>query len=618
AVRAVVSVMVGERPPDLIDGFDQLAHPSMHVLEDAERLLEDDSVDPVQRADLERLTRFFFDPEGFEAATDPVAADEEPAVTEPDGLVRPQGLARGARQVRCPGDVVQIDEWVIFEATRTNLDYCKEQRGDDIVYYPVQFDRSADGESEPDATTGAQVAQVMFELIDEARTVYRDRAGSELQPIFFLISPRPDPSGNALGHVVGRSSERRCTGAILLSDDMFIRGPELEFTMAHELFHCIQATWPGGTLTEFVSEGGADYFAGLVVPEGKCSSGQVSEGRKIDSLTANGSLLDAKYDGWVFWDYLEAFRDMPSQQISQMHQAVKSGTSIDDAMQGFVPDLRRSINEFYVRLMGPGLACDIRGSAFTADETIEDVGEVTFADAPWRGTRYKVTYPEMRYFAQEAGDGDPIGMADIDEARSEAGWVVVAPEIRSKCDEEAEWAVVLARPPSGSGAADDRKLQVTDRQDTDCDPCPVGDWSFDLASMAQFFESFDQGSGADVAISGTWTVAVVGSRDGSPTEISDAQDVVLTFTIDGNSLPIAVTGRGSGSWTGDETTLGLPSYQSSGQASFFDRTTSVTETGAAALGYTCDDGVMTFAANGTEVTLTREADEGERYFGTGG
>ncbi|MFV1990888.1 MAG: hypothetical protein ACC652_09140, partial [Acidimicrobiales bacterium] len=60
-VRAVISIVLGELPPEAVPAFDELPHSSHRGIFDRARLLlEDPTIDDAVRADLARLTSFFF------------------------------------------------------------------------------------------------------------------------------------------------------------------------------------------------------------------------------------------------------------------------------------------------------------------------------------------------------------------------------------------------------------------------------------------------------------------------------------------------------------------------------------------------------------------------------
>lgn len=595
AVRAIISVLLGERPPESIVGFDDVVHPSLGgLLDRAVVLLDDPSVDAEQRDDLARLTAFFLAPDGADG---------------PEGLRRPHGFAGAPRVQTGCGIGSSVSEDGLFQAEYTGRRYCSEERDGDTIYYPVAM--------RDEGAVWEQAAERFFEIIEQARTGYLDLVATEMPPVKFLISPRPDPTGIAAAHVVSRTGESTCRGAIFATDSFMAQDVELDNTMAHELFHCVQGEWEGtfpSAGEDFVEEAGASYFAYKLL--GQCAPGDASRGPALDQHTANRSLLEASYDAWFFWAYLDEHGKLGASQIGQLHRAFKAGTPIDEALRSFVPDIDRTMNEFYVRMMGPGLACGFQGWQTTGQRDITDVGPVEFADAPWQGTRYEVTYPAKRYFAQVAGDALPIGMAEPGRSPSEAAWVDVEPVIRTECDDEESWYVVLATAGPAASAAPDRALEVTERQDPQCDPCPIGSWAFDVADMSAFFESFaPPGQDVDITIGGTWTLQF-GAPTGSSTVVSDSQNTVITFSNSLGGFESTVTGGGQGQWTGNGSNLSVSNYTSTGTASLFGVSSTSTSTDSAGAAYTCEGDVMTITLQEQQIGLTRiDPVRGNPYFG---
>ena len=614
AVRAIVSIIMGELPPEAVPALDELPHPSIPALLDrAADLLAGNELADAERADLERLTEFFFDP-----SSDSTTADAETSAGSGEGGddSEPQGIrsglvgsARAQAAASCPPasgldgeSKAGVEDF--FDVEVTGVAYCELSQGEDSVLYPLISD---------DESTYLGAALQILDLIPFAREGYQGLAGTEMPPVRFLISARSDPEGDSFGHVVSaKLPGRQCVGAIFATSGFFAEAAEFRNTVAHELFHCVQAEWEGlDSDNDFVFESGASYFAYRLL--GECSPEDVSRGSTLDQRTATGSLLDSEYDGWFFWAFLDEHGHLDSNEISRLHQRVKVGTAVEDALGELLPDVSKTLNEFYVRMVGPKLACGFQGDQFTGEKTAKEVGAITFADAPWQGTRYKVTYPQKRYFEQSAGDTGLIGMADFDKRSAEGAWVVTEPEIRTTCNEAEDWIVVLA------GATDssvpDRMLSIDKRNDGECDPCPFGKWAIDLETMATFFESY--GEGIDVQISGSWTLDFDGASGGGAT-LEDERQIVLTFPgLAGPDTGLSVNGSGSGGWQGDETVLVLSNYVSEGEASFFGVSASQADGGTdAGLGYGCDeDGLLTITSNGVTIVANRlDPVKGTPYF----
>ncbi len=322
-IRAVLSIVLGELSPQAVPALDELPHTSYpSILNRARVLLEDQSLDEAVRADLERLTYFFFS-DSFsgsasgddEAGASSIGAGQEPAVLAASASSQPTGVFASL-----PASVSQsldcgIDEFLTFGAQDTQLCYqVMSNSADDIVYVP--------------ATPGAiDPSAQIFDLIEQARTGYEELAGSELPAIRVLLSTRLNlgdtGTEKTLAHVASYLFST-CRIAIFATDEFFTGGPELRLMVAHELFHCVQETWNGDLDNEgLVAEGGAHYFAQKLVNE--CTGIDEGFGRQLDTNTASGSLLDLSYEGWFFWAFLDEQGYLAPQAIAQLHRAVAEG-----------------------------------------------------------------------------------------------------------------------------------------------------------------------------------------------------------------------------------------------------------------------------------------------------
>ena len=615
-VRAIVSVLMGEADPALVPALDDLPHPSIgHVIERAERLLEDPDVDEEQRADLARLTAYFFD----EPVVDDAADSAVPGSTQ--GFRR-VGITRALRQgSNCSAgrDASQMQEsWFGALDTSTTaagpVTYCVIQEGDARVYFPLVYDFG------DDENLGRAAAERTFEIIELARNGYPNLAGSELPPVDVLITPRVNPESRALAHMAS-SSGSRCRVAVFMSMEFFDQGLAFDEIIAHELFHCVQREWSGSmsTMGHFVQEGGASYFAGaLLRDQSPCLPINGSNAPNIDAWTANNSLLEISYPGWLFWDYLEQQQGIAPVQIAEMHKRAKNGQDIGQVLEELVPDLGAVLNEFYVRLMGPGLACDTRGGEYTSTITVEESGPLKLSNTAWVGTRYFVVYPKGTFTAQQRGDGGPIGMAEHAKRSDASAWKTVLPEVRSRCNEPEQVAVVVADHTPGQASSPDRVVEIDRREKTNCDACPVGTWQTTEESLEAFFEEFNA-SGVEIDVDGGWRFTFEGTQDGTGTPISENGDVTYNFTSQGFTLPTRVQSSGSGQWTGDESNMGVLGYTSTGTASLLGVSSSSTDTSSVSVTYTCEEDDMAITVQGRTIELLRQdSEQGDPYPFTGG
>jgi len=294
---------MGERFPESIPALEEL--PRYHyaeVIDRAIEFLDSTDADDVSARDLTRLISFFVaddssadSSEGGDGGaagsteTGSSSGDIEGAYGDATSF-SPVGLRSAfPRQASCE----RPQEIVLYSAEQTLVCYEKFEDGDDVVVISIHAD-------------AVDISDRIFSIIQLARPGYSSLAGSELQPVNVLVSINPSPAepqtsatpavprGGSIAHVESRSGSV-CRVAIFAGSTLATGGPELSFTIAHELFHCIQGQWDGSA-PDFVEEGGADVFAYEVLGQ-MCTAQHVGLGAKLDSATTSGSLLDASYEG---------------------------------------------------------------------------------------------------------------------------------------------------------------------------------------------------------------------------------------------------------------------------------------------------------------------------------
>jgi hypothetical protein len=604
-VRAVISIVVGELPPEAVPAFDELPHSShREILERAKLLLEDPTVDDAVRADLARLTDFFFS----DTYADTQLASEESS-TEFDSNGEQRVVLAGARGFveqtgACSSGASQVAELQVFGATDTS------------VCYQVVLNAAGDAIWVPILPDAVDFSDDIFAVIEQARAGYVDLAGSELPKVQLFISTRPsppdtgDPQGGAFDAHVISSFSTSCRVAVFATDTFFASGQEARFVIAHELFHCIQATWQGAISDKFTEEGGADYFAYRLL--GECVATQVALGQALDTKTANGSLLDVDYEGWFYWAFLDEQGYLSPQAIAQLHQAVSEGTPVSEGVSAAVSDLPSVMNEFYVRLVGPGLACDFQGSEVTDTKTVKQKGPIELTASLWQGTRYKLDYKKKRLFEQENKGPGRIGMAKFDSRSDEGDWVVTTPEVRTRCAEDEPWIVVVTALDAASSSSN--VVEVTEVSDGVCDACLIGQWDLDMGAVGAVFDKNIPGQSVDV--SGSWIFEFGAAAPGASTAIFTEE---RNFQMAAGPLVVEQSGTGSGQYTADENTFVVSGYSSTVVASAAGFTSVPFELlgGDGGAAYECEGDSLAYSV-GTDAWFASRipsTPKGEPYFG---
>ena len=465
---------------------------------------------------------------------------------------------------------------------RSTKPHCSKQEFTEQCFTVYEND---DGDriyiSDEQAADGELVAGQVAGMLETARSGFDQLAGTPVPKVDILISPRASVGGDDLGHAV--NSKRPCRVAIFAPDGFFT-ADNVDFTLAHELFHCVQGVWDGEFGSDQLSEeGGADYFAWKLT--GSCAD-QIDWGSTLDQKTAKGSLLDLSYAGWWFWAYLDENRGVSSQSIASLHQGVKLGTPIPDGLEGLVGDVPAVVNEFFVRLVGPGLACELKGNTFTEEEPIMIAEEkvVDLAAQLWQGTRYKLTYEELQRYVQVDQGGGPIGMAKENQRRDEGDWVVYTQEVRTGCEDDEKWVAVVTSPSNGGGT---HSLEVEIAEKGSCDPCMLGFWSVDITTLEKFYEAFSPGE--NIELGGAWTIGFGPDDDAGDALFTDERDITLMLPDRSSTFSLALSGFGSAEYTANEVTFAVDAYIDGGTASIQGYSSPFANaSGDGALLYICD------------------------------
>lgn len=620
-IRATLSVVMGELSPDAIPALVEL--PRFHyseVVERAVELVDDPTVDDERRAELARLTAFFTAEELtlVEVPVDSVAGaaietrgDEESATGRSRGaVVVPVAFAPSGPHPALQTSCVRPQEVTVYAAAATGSAVCytEYQRGDDIILVA-------------DLPSSLDISERVFDLIDRAREGYRAISGYELQPVSMLVSPNLSPAtgkyaeGEVLAHVASAGSST-CRVAMFASDTLATGTPHLDLTIVHELWHCIQGLWDGRfSGNYFVEEGGADYFAYEVLGQ-LCTGPQIALGHALDSNTVAGSLLKTDYDGWFFWAYLAEHAGLDPSSISNAHEEIKGGAGTQEVLQARLDDLPSRLNEFYVRLVGPGLACGFRGQQVTSTIVVSQPGplELGVTDA-WVGTRYNLSYEAGKRYEQQGDDGGPLGMANDSKRSSEDGWVVVEEVVLTDCTKKENLYVVPSPPQMGASPVP-RKLEVTAAKPGGCDPCVIGTWSLDIGSFERMMESI--GGGQDLSIDGTYELTFEpGPPDGSLV-YRDARTLAITFPQTGGDFGYSITGGGTATYQNDGQQMSTSGYADSGQVAGIGIPVSqpFENTGDGGAPYTCELDEMTIQVNDQVLTAARvpATPKGTPYF----
>lgn len=326
---------------------------------------------------------------------------------------------------------------------------------------------------------------------------------------------------------------------------------EFVFTLAHELFHCMQQkTWGAHTLYESHTwwvEGTAEYFANLV-QQGTSFSDDFVAGFNAASLER--SLFDMDYENVVFFFWMGQERSPAG--VRRLIDGMPASDSRDAqmaALRSIVPiDAWRAFGESYMDgdLRQPGGRAVPRPNNARAIITIANASRAILATAPYVVSRYGLNFVEGKTYklAVEGPEAIRIRMAERANAWADPPARVMA------CDEDKPYRTLVLTVDEASSAT----LVVDDPEELDqraC--CLIGEWQPTAASLDAFARSAHEIGGAAIA-----------ARGGSLSCGHVGGDWTLWFNPDGkggvrwNNLTnrCVTTGQGPGAMIQTQTTYG--------------------------------------------------------------
>ncbi|MFV1991451.1 MAG: hypothetical protein ACC652_12000, partial [Acidimicrobiales bacterium] len=272
-------------------------------------------------------------------------------------------------------------------------------------------------------------------------------------------------------------------------------------TIAHETWHCVQF-YNGSPLgvaagTEWIREGGAEYFSNVVYPD--VNDEHLWLG-KFDNDSRTKPLGSLSYDAWIWWQFL-ANRQSPKAVADLQQQMIDAGDGGTGGLASYGPTFQRFVMEFMA-----GTISDANGTKLPRGRRIigprstvskNDEGKtLTFEAKPFVAARFVIAYDEqLRVFeSDKTTTPGELAMVEAGKRNDLNAWKQVFPEVRSKCEAKSNYLVV-ATTDKGTHSA---KIQIDRIEEASCDPCMLGTWSLDLDTFGTM-------------IRGPWRPRVAGS-----------------------------------------------------------------------------------------------------------
>lgn len=326
-------------------------------------------------------------------------------------------------------------------------------------------------------------------------------------------------------------------------------------TVAHEAWHCVQreSGYPDGVASghAWYIEGGAEYFSNVVYPDANDEHGWLE---RFDSRSLRRSLLDMKYEAWIWWQFL-ANRTSPGAVADLQLQIMRAGDGGAGIMAGYGELFQRFVVEYIAGTIRDANGANLpeAGSVLSPTRTVgrSDAGkELSFPAEPFVAARYVIKYDQqLRVLESDITESvGEVAMVENKDRRDPDAWTGVHPEVRSTCEKPVLF-ILVATTHEGSHTA---RIKVDEVELAVCDPCLIGTWDLDLPTFKSMLLAgmASQGGvppGVDFDLSGHYYMSL--DDQGAMTEQRDG--LTITAGAQGFSFDIVIDAMASGDYTAD-------------------------------------------------------------------
>ncbi len=237
-----------------------------------------------------------------------------------------------------------------------------------------------------------------------------------------LIAAIPGTSLTGPIHGAVRTTSRRECYLAIYKLPSEVSTEEFVFTLAHEIFHCVQnETWRDQTnlhAAAWWAEGSAEYFANLALPGTGQSDFWASS---FDRGILDASMVTLSYHNVVFFSWLHQtagagaipglLSAMPASEGSEAQLVALAGQISDETWQGFAQDYLSGRVEY------PGGAPVPRPTAIRDHIRFPEDSEVDYSPAPFQIDRMDLVFSRDHNFAlSNAANGLLTGAREGDGA----------------------------------------------------------------------------------------------------------------------------------------------------------------------------------------------------------
>jgi hypothetical protein len=311
---------------------------------------------------------------------------------------------------------------------------------------------------------------------------------------------------------------------------------EFTFTLAHEIFHCIQfETWRAAYVEEagWWVEGSAEYFAHVAAPDSTSGQEHITA---FDTSSLTQTLTEMEYENVVFFAWLgSAGPSNVGNFLTRMQpgdqNAVLAGIISDSDWGNFVESWLNG------EVALPGGQLITPAPYASGNKRFTEPGEIVMTARPYQIARWGAQFPRDKLFELTHDAG--TGRLKMKETVGGTAWED-PPEDINTCDGEKRYLVYLTT----TGSETTGTVTVdTNEEDRGGTCCLTGKWLPDddaLSGMADFGNQFGgaamAGAGGSMSCSyvgGGWVVAFNGDGTGA-----------ITYDGYGNQCSISSAGGG--------------------------------------------------------------------------
>lgn len=265
----------------------------------------------------------------------------------------------------------------------------------------------------------------------------------------------------------------------------------LKQTIAHEVFHCFQdwnISYEGYDDNKWWIEGSAEYFSNVVYPTFNYEHTNL---QSFDEKSITKPINQMDYENFLFFQHLgNVYGD------SEVIRLLKSSGVADGSITPLASfdNMDSTFQDFVVAYMSTGIQdtgggmIAVSNPAVIKTETIDRELEEKFSIHPFVSGRYRMNYKEEKRFLQspdENGDGK-YSTAEFDLRKDLSSWSSLPPEIRTKCDEDLLYALVVTTTETSGQFTFIANIEKVEK--AECDPCLLGVWEVDNSSFEEYIK----------------------------------------------------------------------------------------------------------------------------------